>query len=169
MHFVFEGLQLLGRRLGHLEDLDRHVSVPLALEDGPEGTRTDPLLDGHLPRVDLPVVTGISVTPSVLGTQPGPSQSRDPAAKEGEKNTLTTFFLSSDEEGLRSLCSEGDLGGRRPGEPREAGGLVESLGDGSGPASTNQFKKKQNPAICNRETIPQKAHLPNMLLNLMTS
>ena len=33
---------------------------------------------------------------------------------------------------MRSLCSEGDLGGRRPGEPRE-GGLVEGLGEGSGP------------------------------------
>lgn len=33
------------------------------------------------------------------------------------------------------------MGGRRPGEPREEGGLVESLGDGSGPASIKQFKK----------------------------
>lgn len=47
----------------------------------------------------------------------------------------TTFFLSSDEDGLRSLCSEGDLGGFLPGEPREVGGLVESFGDGSGPAN----------------------------------
>ena len=66
LHFVLEGLQLLGRGRRHFEDLDRYVSVPLALEDGSEGTRTYPLLDGHLFRVDLPVVTGVSVTPPVL-------------------------------------------------------------------------------------------------------
>lgn len=66
LHLVFERLQLLGRRLGHFEYLDRHVSVPLALEDRPEGTRTYPLLNGHLSGVDFPVVAGVSVTHSVL-------------------------------------------------------------------------------------------------------
>lgn len=61
--------------------------------------------------------------------------------KEREKRSRTTFFLSSDEEGLRSFCSEGDLGGRRPGEPNEDGGLVESFGDGSGPNLISSLKK----------------------------
>lgn len=55
-----------------------------------------------------------------------------PTCEEGQR-PRTTFFLSSDNEGLRSLCSEGDLGGRRPGDPSEDGGLVEGFGDGSGP------------------------------------
>lgn len=66
LHLVLEGLQLLRRGLGDLEDLHRHVPVPLALEDGPEGARTDPLLDGHLPGVDLPVVAGVPVPAAVL-------------------------------------------------------------------------------------------------------
>ena len=53
----------------------------------------------------------------------------------------TTFFLSSEDDCLRSLCSEGDLGGLLPGEPREEGGLVEGLGEGSGPGDTNPPKK----------------------------
>ncbi|TNN31161.1 hypothetical protein EYF80_058686 [Liparis tanakae] len=47
---------------------------------------------------------------------------------EGQRSR-TTFFLSSDEDGLRSLCSEGDFGGLLPGESREEGGLVEGLGE----------------------------------------
>ena len=47
--------------------------------------------------------------------------------------TPTTFFWPSEEEGLRSLCSEGDLGGLLPGEPSDEGGLVEGFGEGSGP------------------------------------
>lgn len=54
----------------------------------------------------------------------------------------TTFFLSSDEEGLRSLCSEGDLGGFLPGEPRVEGGLVEGFGEGSGPADMKGINVK---------------------------
>lgn len=54
----------------------------------------------------------------------------------------TTFFLSSDEDGFLSLCSEGDFGGFLPGEPREVGGLVESLGEGSGPVG-KKFKTKR--------------------------
>lgn len=58
------------------------------------------------------------------------------------KGKPTTFFLSSEEEGLRSLCSEGDLGGFLPGEPRVEGGLVEGFGEGSGPAETRSTKLK---------------------------
>lgn len=39
------------------------------------------------------------------------------------------------------MCSEGDLGGRRPGEPSEDGGLVEGFGEGSGPESQHEKKK----------------------------
>lgn len=63
--------------------------------------------------------------------------------RERKKMSRTTFFLSSDEEGLRSFCSEGDLGGRRPGEPNEDGGLVESFGDGSGPNLISSLKKQK--------------------------
>lgn len=66
LHFVFESLQLLRRRLSHFEYLDCYISVPLALEDCSKRTRTNPLLNGHFSRVDLPVVTGVSVTPPVL-------------------------------------------------------------------------------------------------------
>lgn len=61
--------------------------------------------------------------------------------REKGQRSQTTFFLSSDNEGFRSLCSEGDLGGRRPGDPSEDGGLVEGLGEGSGP---EQWKEKEN-------------------------
>lgn len=50
-----------------------------------------------------------------------------------EQKSPTTFFLSSEEEGLWSLCSEEDLGILRPGDPRDDGGLVEGFGEGSGP------------------------------------
>lgn len=59
------------------------------------------------------------------------------------KKSRTTFFLSSDEEGLRSLWSDGDLGGLLPGEPRDDGGLVEGFGEGSGPGGTRRQNKKQ--------------------------
>ena len=55
--------------------------------------------------------------------------------------TLTSSFWSSEDDCLRSLCSEGDLGGLLPGEPREEGGLVEGVGEGSGPGDTNPPKK----------------------------
>lgn len=56
------------------------------------------------------------------------------------KRTLTTFFLSSDEDGFRSLGSFGDLGGFLPGDPRR-GGLVEGLGEVSGPVGNRaQFR-----------------------------
>lgn len=67
--------------------------------------------------------------------------SRRPIIYERGQRPHTTFFLSSDEEGLRSLCSEGDLGGLRPGDPREDGGLVEGFGEGSGPNSMAKQKK----------------------------
>lgn len=109
--------------------------MPLALEDSPKGACTYSLLDGDFSRVDFPVVTRVPVAPSVL------KAIRDfhtnPTAcifgRKAVSESRTTFFLSSDDEGLRSLCSEGDLGGLLPGDPREEGGLVEGFGDGSGP------------------------------------
>lgn len=40
------------------------------------------------------------------------------------------------------MCSEGDLGGLLPGEPREDGGLVEGFGEGSGPAGMRRQDKR---------------------------
>lgn len=62
LHFVPEGLQLLRRWLGHFQDLDGHIAVPLALKDGPERAGADALLHGHLVRRHLPVVARVSVT-----------------------------------------------------------------------------------------------------------
>lgn len=94
LHFVFESLQLLGRRLRHFEDLDRHVSVPLALEDRSKGTRTYPLLNGHFPRVDLPVVAGVSVTPSVLKQKGSESPRRSTTAAEKQRERKPYLRLS---------------------------------------------------------------------------
>lgn len=48
---------------------------------------------------------------------------------------------------MRSLCSEGDLGGLLPGVNREEGGLVEGFGECSGPAGmtsrTTDYLKKR--------------------------
>lgn len=66
LHLIFEGLQLLWRGLRDLEDLDGHISVPLALEDGSKGAGPYSLLNGHLAAVDLPVVARVSVAPSGL-------------------------------------------------------------------------------------------------------
>lgn len=48
LHFVPESLQLLRRRLCHFQDLDGHISMPLALEDSAKGAGTYALLPGHL-------------------------------------------------------------------------------------------------------------------------
>lgn len=45
--------------------------MPLALENGSKGTSTYPLLNVDLSRVDLPVVTGVSVSSPVLKEETG--------------------------------------------------------------------------------------------------
>lgn len=42
--------------------------MPLAFVDGPKRAGSNSLYRGHLPRVHLPVVTGVSVTSPVLKT-----------------------------------------------------------------------------------------------------
>lgn len=71
---------------------------------------------------------------------------------------------------MRSLCSEGDLGGLLPGEPREDGGLVEGFGEGSGPVGTSMQEKRvlqmENKPMCkiSSETGKEK----KMKINLKT-
>lgn len=43
------------------------------------------------------------------------------------------------------MCSEGDLGGFLPGEPREEGGLVEGFGEGSGPVAMQDSTVRDEP------------------------
>lgn len=184
--------------------------MPLALEDCSKGTSTYSLLNGDFSRVNLPVVTWVSVSTSVLKQhmnwkelwlvemnlppwmdsscffshwEPWKSGWILLTCQWGQKQTHTTFFLSSDEEGLRSLCSEGDLGGLRPGDPREDDGLVESFGEGSGPASMIYKDKKELPmenimqyfnvysySECSVKKIRiKKQILPTVLLNFITS
>lgn len=66
LHLILEGLHLLTGRVGDFEDLDRHIPVPAALEDGAKGSCANAFQESDLIGGHLPVIAGVPVAQRFL-------------------------------------------------------------------------------------------------------